>query len=345
MIKIAYMALASLLCGFTSIAPDKLEIRISKEASQATNIVEADYPNYRLSEAISHPSIFAQPGNSGTTGNTNQRTNLVYSLLVTALSVTINVLLTALLTAALKTASTYRHKLSAKTEPASVEHDETINSVMIVGIGGVGKTSLINALTNDSRANSEVKTATYEIYSISLQMPADSPKRKCRLYLSDYSGQDIDSFIRGFIEQQHEDFSPMRYGYVHSLILVVDIFEPSERSYERVPCQDSYSNSRVQKNLEMWNEQATLAIFGMLTDSLKYVCLFINKIDLLEPRQESDLNLMKQLYYPIYQYLERRSRGVKLQVLVGSFETGESVQQLRDDLIRYSVSPQSSRST
>ncbi len=232
-----------------------------------------------------------------------------------------------------KKISIANEKVEGIEKPAKLEPHETINSVMVVGLGGSGKTSLIKVIVGDG--NPEKRTGSYEIFSEQITMPADSPKKLCKIYISDYAGQSyLEGLIRGFIEQQKIPYSPMRYGYITSLILVVDLFAPPKNPIEEVSKSRDLDDDRINENIRMWNESSISAIFGMLTKNLKYICLFINKIDLYDAI--IDKQEIKKVYEPIIDILAKRSLGIKIEVYIGS-ALNRNIGPIEEDLKNSSI--------
>ena len=150
------------------------------------------------------------------------------------------------------------------TSPAKLEPNTRINSVMVLGLGGSGKTSLCKAITDDITADPSIKTGHFKIYNVAKDLPGDNPETRCKFYLADYPGQSfLEELVAGFIEEQSRPYSPMRYGYINSLILVVDLFAPPDLPGEPIPKDSSFNKKRIRENLQQWNEQALSAVFGM----------------------------------------------------------------------------------
>jgi len=235
-----------------------------------------------------------------------------------------------------KNASALTEQLRALRGPAKLPATYRTNSVMLLGLGGSGKTTLVRALTNVHEANPRIATAEYDIHSVALDIPGDSPTTRCQLFISDYAGQDLGSLIAAFLDQQKLPYSPMRHGYVRSLIVVVDLFAPPELSGAKGTAQDAIDSSRVAEQIAAWNEQCLSAIFGMLTKSLNYVCLFINKGDLLTLDHAQITATALTAYLPLRKHLERQSRGAVVEIIVGSAETGWGLNQLKASLLEAS---------
>lgn len=125
--------------------------------------------------------------------------------------------------------------LRGLTRPVKVKRGKR-NSIMLLGLGGVGKTAFVRNLFHDPGANPDVSTEHYELYQTTT-IVRDSgrgdakPKQgeKYTLFVGDYRGQNLGQLVREFVTQQKKPFEPMSYGFINSLILVVDLFPPPER--------------------------------------------------------------------------------------------------------------------
>jgi GTPase SAR1 family protein len=206
------------------------------------------------------------------------------------------------------------------------------NSAILIGLGGTGKTTLIRSLLHDPKADPEIKTLDYSLY----HGQRSAGESWHHWYISDYRGQTIGNLVRSFVKQQKMIYSPMAYGHVNSLIVLVDIQRPKQApSAPEPPISESPNEERMQEHLTQWSATALDAVFGFFTaDTLKYVCLFINKADLLTTRNEQAVRAM---FKDLEQLLRDRCGGAKFQVYVGSARDGEQVVRLEEDLMTYAV--------
>jgi hypothetical protein len=201
------------------------------------------------------------------------------------------------------------------------------SSVMVFGIGGVGKTSLIDNMFGGTAPKTE-RTENVWFYEYSDQVApprldgARSPKSQSFThYISDYKGQNLGTIVQSFIVQQKRTYSPMAYGHVTSAIFVVDLFETDDDG-RPIECADASrpSQARVTANLDAWNGQALDAIFGMLvSDNLRCVVLFINKVNALNPNTPQARAAAHAAYDPLKSALALRvGKKVKLCTILGS---------------------------
>jgi hypothetical protein len=82
-----------------------------------------------------------------------------------------------------------------------------------------------------------------------------------------------------------------------------------------------------------WNNQSIQAILGLFTrPQLKYICLFINKIDLLFGYDEAMENDIKEAYLPLLRQLHEASEGVRFECKLGSAARDLKIGELRNVL-------------
>ena len=227
--------------------------------------------------------------------------------------------------------------------PVKIPSTDKRNSILLVGLGGTGKTSLIRALLNNHEANPNEKTENFEIYKgdrLSIKAKEDKKAENNRFwfYIADYKGQNIGQLVRSFIVQQKKPYSPLAYGYVTSLILIVDLIPPKDDIHDDdIQRQEKHDDNRVKEHLSQWNDTALDAIFGLLTSELRYVNIFINKIDLISDRTfESDEKILK-LYKILEQKIKKRAGRATVKIYIGSAQEGTSVNYLVEDLMEYST--------
>lgn len=208
------------------------------------------------------------------------------------------------------------------------------NSIMLLGLGDSGKTTLSRRLCGDMKKKPSEETDTFTLF----QGNSTKDGQVFDYYISDYRGQNVGTLVTGFIEQQLQERSPFRFGDVNSLILVVDIAAPDadlrDVEPENHPKIEAFDDERVNENVQQWNRTALDAVFGLHTvDSLRYVCLFINKRDRLKNWSDAALKKVRKAFEPLEDDLRRRcfyedDKGMKKQYALFEVIVGTAAQEM-----------------
>lgn len=108
------------------------------------------------------------------------------------------------------------------------------NSIMLLGLGGTGKTTFVRNVFEDRNANPSMETEHYQLYQVTKtrkirRSNAETKEDVHTLFVGDYRGQNLGQLVREFVKQQKSPFEAMTYGFINSLILVVDLFDPPKR--------------------------------------------------------------------------------------------------------------------
>jgi GTPase SAR1 family protein len=299
---------------------------IHAQTPTATASAPADQAAPPASQSNKPPTIVVDGGDSS-----SNLWDVAWTFLASHFWTGIATLLAAIF-AALSTA--LKTRLNALLLPPPVAIDETRNSVLVVGIGGTGKTSFIKALTGDQNANPRIATNEFRIYKYVQEIQNDAGGiNRSNMYFTDYIGQNLSILIAGFIKEQKREYSPLRYGYLNSLILVVDLFSPPKVSEDPVNAADTFSQKRVNENIEEWRTQSLQAIFGLFTtDQLRYICLFINKFDLVSRHDEAMQRQILDAFAPLRIELGRLTRGAIFECRIGSAQNGQEIAHIKDML-------------
>ena len=237
-----------------------------------------------------------------------------------------------------------QRRVSGLTRPINIKRGRR-NSIMLLGLGGVRKTTFVSNLFSNNDANPTASTEHYELYrtTFSLENPNNPRKRnQYTLFVGDYRGQNLGQLVCEFVTQQKKSFNPMTYGFINSLILVVDLFPPPDSRDSHLELQSKPDNKRIESHIDQWNETALDAVFGLLTrGSLQYVCLYINKSDLLENQGiQSDI---QNQFSDLESRLRQRADvvGAQFQSIIGSASEGSGITKIRQTLFSTSVSSKS----
>jgi hypothetical protein len=215
---------------------------------------------------------------------------------------------------------------------------DKVNTIVLVGMEGVGKTELIKQCFRHPEADSTTTTDKFAIYTSS-----PSEDRKCWINVADYQGQRIEMLVSNFIEHQLLPDSPLKYGSVNSLIVLVDLRKPEQDRHNDATPQPTADKERIKANLGLWNTQAIDAIFGLVTvPALKYICVFVNKYDLVTNTKRYSKKRAAKSYAKLVDYLRLKvppptaSGHIKVDVIIGSAKTGDGQEQLLANIIQHS---------
>lgn len=217
---------------------------------------------------------------------------------------------------------------------------------MMIGLGGVGKTTLIRGLFDNDDAEPDIRTEHYTEYHLDLiveeekperrragkVLPTSTTKRRYSMFVGDYRGQNVGQLVGEFVAQQKDSYRALSYGFVNSLVLVIDVLPPTRTTPASRP-----NAARLNYHTAQWSETALDAVFGLLTeDTLSYVCLFVNKVDMIPASQ---LSVVEDRVAELRSRLERKAKenGAAFQSVMGSALEGRGVIGVREDLRRTSV--------
>ncbi len=226
--------------------------------------------------------------------------------------------------------------------PSPIPNKDKRNTILLVALGGTGKTALIRSLFQNQDANPQEATMEFDIYhgirESNRDATAESLHVKYWFRIADYKGQNIGDLVRAFIQQQKNPYPVLAYGFVDSLIIMVDLLppKPTKESPELTPVAN-FDTNRVSHHVEQWNENALNAIFGLLTADLKYVCLFINKIDLMANRTLSADEGYIDAFKVLIDRIKQRCGNARFEILLGSALKGAAINVLEKNLMEHSV--------
>jgi hypothetical protein len=228
------------------------------------------------------------------------------------------------------------HDDKGKFKPKKGDH---VNTVLLVGMEGTGKTELIRNCFGHTTANSTKETEDFEVYTSERNVDG----KKYWINVADYMGQNIGMLVGTFIDVQRQQRTPLKYGQIHSLVLIVDLRFPEDDRAISAPVAPTAELKRIKTNLEQWNEMAVDAVFGLLTDPpLRYVCLFINKYDLISEPKKFSRERAEKSYADLIEYLKKKvvpvkaGGKIKVDVIVGSAKYGDGHSELMANLHQHS---------
>gem|GEM_PF-5064476 len=209
---------------------------------------------------------------------------------------------------------------------------ESVNQVLLIGLGGSGKTSLIQKITAHPDAEPRIKSADFKTYSLVHEITKEEEQHVCRIDIDDYRGQNVGQVIKKWIDRKLIDED----HYAQSLIIIVDIFSPFSPT-DTISSSAVISSDRVAQHIHEWSDNALGAVMEVSSNShviYKYICLFINKSDLLIPWNTDSEQIVKDAFKPLIDIIARRSAGALFEVIVGSTLNDTGVVRLLHSLIK-----------
>lgn len=222
--------------------------------------------------------------------------------------------------------------------PINVPDGKRKNTVLVIGLGRVGKSTIITSICEPLRSKKPLMTKEFGIYEAESRIENE----EYVLQFTDYEGQDFSQLIRNFVIHQLVPNSPVKYGAINTLLVVVDLFPEQVGSGMGSP-ENTIPQGRVDFHLNEWNQTAMDAVFGLLTsEHLKYVCLFVNKIDKWAYGNSAGAKQrIEECFDPLITDLKRRTiGGPDFEVIVGSGEQAIGVHSrngLLPSLYRHSI--------
>lgn len=195
-------------------------------------------------------------------------------------------------------------------------------SVLLLGIGGVGKSTLVQSLFGDREdvqpnivepEDSELPSAP-ELKGVG---PEDGRTRRVRtwserlpwkrsgisLSITDYVGQNLGTLVRFFAKAQKEEYSAVAYGWINAVVFVVDVRNPPPTDEPKATVQHTPEpdEERIKTNIDAWNWQAISAVWGMLTlPRFKKIVVVVRKTDLLTKFGPEDRQKIRDAYQPLF---------------------------------------------
>lgn len=194
-------------------------------------------------------------------------------------------------------------------------------NVLLVGIGGVGKTSIIRALCGSTSINPAAATASNKLYSIAHEFDMKerdvTQRRLFRVFISDHVGQNFGTV------PETPFYKEMKFADLPKcLVFVVDLF-PVDDGHGENNLYDTFDEDRVAEHLSVYHKELVSVITnGLPAGSM--IILFINKLDKLKNISPDQISKAKELFSPLIDLLGS-IRGAELRVLVGSAATGQSI--------------------
>lgn len=195
-------------------------------------------------------------------------------------------------------------------------------NIFLVATGGTGKTQLIRSLTNNENAQPQRKTTAAEIYSHSMTFTLTGERLPLPVTINvvDHVGQSMATVAE--IAQGMRD--------IHIVIFMVDVRSPPPKYNQQVLPSSNVDSARIKVHRDLWDEDMLSLTYGTLKrDSLSYVVLFVNKLDLITDRSEVVMRNIREQYSNIRTELVNLTHAEDRVVSIyGSALKGEGVPHL-----------------
>lgn len=215
-----------------------------------------------------------------------------------------------------------------------LKSEERINRVLLVGIGGSGKTTFIRSVTNHPDANPRIKTGSVKTYSMVHELTTGGTSIVNRIDVDDYRGQNFGDVVgENMLRAAKGDLTP-----INSIVIIVDTIPPPNREHQVPDITNQVVLARVAENIDAWNDQILDTLFSLAKGRIEYLCLFVNKADILTRRP---FHLWKpillRLYDPLIQKIRPRTDDILFETFVGSAENEIAVGCVRTALLNHAV--------
>lgn len=219
-----------------------------------------------------------------------------------------------------------------KTENASLRKEidgrptktEVRYGIATVGVSGCGKTALTLRWANPRVRPEQVKATQFSKYQRTISRVYDPDSRihvEHIFEVYDWGGEHIEEALTALV----------KLGTIHALLVVVDL-----GPFVRAENRHVFSQEHIDRQLEEFDQQVLRFFFApAVVQSCKHFVLFINKSDLLSGYPAEIEEKARQYYRRLADDMARYSeqRGVNLQVMVGSADTGTGTNALFPYLI------------
>ncbi|HZR03173.1 MAG TPA: hypothetical protein VFA81_08395 [Burkholderiales bacterium] len=213
-------------------------------------------------------------------------------------------------------------------------------NLVLLGVGGAGKTSIVRALAAMSRANPAVATDGLKLYALASDVAVfDKPvtdtgsasegsspkkaKKKIRMKLNivDTVGQRLEKIL---------ELKLTRDGQPTIAVIVVDLFAPTGETQADVYSKQ-VDRERIEKQLRTFSEEGLRLMLTHLVKNLVGIVVFVNKVDLLSMPVRDAMRTARGEGLKFAKAASRIQNIDTVPVVVGSASLGWGVSGFRDN--------------
>jgi hypothetical protein len=216
--------------------------------------------------------------------------------------------------------------------------------VCMLGLGGAGKTTLVRTMTMCPDADASVSTEDVRRFITVNEYAGPDARFGVRIDWYDYAGQNIapltESRRPGNANESRQDEDPAMPSYddkpFNAAVLILDLFDPPPAGGTYQGRFPTWNAARLKKSTDQWSENALSAIKGSLGNEIKYLCVLVNKFDLLQNPDDAELAAIKKKVQPYVNRIAPLFRGAEVDFIIGSALGDARTLQIREKLIKYS---------
>lgn len=292
------------------------------------------------------PSASSEPGSNFGTPPPPPEMTLLQSVLkvitdnLEALKWIAGLLATGMSIFALKSHSLIRNLLRGLKIPLLPRVKETtVSRILLLGIGNVGKTSLIQKLTRNPDANPKKKTRKVQTYQFIFANVADDVVKNNNYVINDYRGYSPAELAKVYMTDHSKEIVANSPGVIIILADIIDTPDANEDEPLVTNLNDNQIRDRIAAHVNHWSIDLlqTMAVSARCERPSKII-LFINKIDTLKKIDFASIKTIESGFLPLVKNIEKafaasiKEEETNLVVLCGSLGGDFSKKTFLDDI-------------